>query len=156
MKFLTALPAAAALMIAPAAISNDHNGMDHQNDSAMQRNSNSMTWEHNGDQANAQEVNLDTIVVYSTGDYNPAYLASAWLGESVYDRNNEEIGDVTDLVITKDGGLEAAVINVGGLWGLYADEVAVPIEQFYVTSQDDDEPRLQIAYTESEVEAIAG
>ena len=94
---------------------------------------------------------VETVIVYELGDFNPSYLASAWLGESVYNYDGNEVGDVTDLVITSESGVEAAVLSVGGIWDIGDTDVAVPIEDFEVTSHTDNEPRLRVDYSEDEL-----
>lgn len=98
-----------------------------------------------------QPSDIDAIVIYQVGDLNPSYLASAWLGESVYNNNGEELGDVTDLVLDSENGVVAAVLSVGGLWDIGDTDVAVPINEFIVTRYEDSEPRLTLAYTEDEL-----
>lgn len=102
-------------------------------------------------QAMSDPSELDTIIIYQVGTYNPAYFASAWLGESVYNMNGEELGDVTDLVVTGDNEVAGAVISVGGLWDIGDTDVIVPIEEFDVTRYEDDHPRLRLDYTEDEL-----
>jgi sporulation protein YlmC with PRC-barrel domain len=56
------------------------------------------------------------------------YLATNFIGESVYNGtgdNAENIGDVNDLVIAKDGKVEAVVVGVGGFLGIGEHNVAV-------------------------------
>ena len=56
------------------------------------------------------------------------YLATNMIGESVYNGtgdNAENIGDVNDIVIAKDGKVEAVVVGVGGFLGIGEHNVAV-------------------------------
>ena len=41
--------------------------------------------------------------------------ASTYIGQSVYNASDESIGEINDVIFTKDGSVEAAVIGVGGL-----------------------------------------
>ena len=54
------------------------------------------------------------------------WLASELRGRSVYDRQTDKIGAVSDLVINPDGRLEALVLAVGGFLGIGQKDVAVP------------------------------
>ncbi|HEX2151444.1 MAG TPA: PRC-barrel domain-containing protein, partial [Stellaceae bacterium] len=50
-------------------------------------------------------------------------------GVDVYNPNNEKIGDVSELIIDRNGKIEAVVIGVGGFLGMGEHQVAVPFEQ---------------------------
>lgn len=51
--------------------------------------------------------------------------ASKVIGADVYDRNNVKLGDVQDIVISKDGHVSAVVVSVGGFLGVDTKDVAV-------------------------------
>lgn len=136
MQPLKTLLAATALAATPAAAMAD----DHNKNSDM-----------SAESAMNAPGDITTIIVYETGDYNPSYLASAWLGESVYNMNGEELGDVTDLVINGNNELAGAVLSVGGLWDIGDTDVIVPVSQFNITRMEDEEPRLRIDYTEDQL-----
>jgi sporulation protein YlmC with PRC-barrel domain len=55
--------------------------------------------------------------------------ASKMLGASVYNENNESVGEVDDLLIPPGGGAPVAVISVGGFLGIGAKLVAVPYDR---------------------------
>jgi sporulation protein YlmC with PRC-barrel domain len=60
------------------------------------------------------------------------YLATNLIGENVYNGtgdNAENIGDVNDLVIAKDGKVEAVVVGIGGFLGMGEHNVAVEFPQ---------------------------
>ena len=60
------------------------------------------------------------------------YLATNIIGESVYNGtgdNAENIGDVNDIVLGKDGKSEAVVIGVGGFLGIGEKNVAIDLRQ---------------------------
>jgi PRC-barrel domain len=54
------------------------------------------------------------------------WLASNVYNQSVYDRNEQKIGDLNDLVIEKDGRVKSAIIGVGGFLGVGQKDVEVP------------------------------
>jgi sporulation protein YlmC with PRC-barrel domain len=64
--------------------------------------------------------------------------ANTYIGQSVYNGNNESIGSVNDLIMKKDGGLVAAVIGVGGFLGIGEKNVAVPMEKVTVAQNTQD------------------
>jgi sporulation protein YlmC with PRC-barrel domain len=53
--------------------------------------------------------------------------ASKVIGSTVYDVQNRNIGKVSDLVLNKDGAVDAVVIDVGSFLGMGGKYVAVPI-----------------------------
>jgi sporulation protein YlmC with PRC-barrel domain len=55
--------------------------------------------------------------------------ASDLEGLNVYNNNNENIGDISELIVDSSGKIQAVVIGVGGFLGLGERSVAVPFEQ---------------------------
>lgn len=51
------------------------------------------------------------------------------VGLDVYNNNNEDIGEINDLILGQNGQIEAVVIGVGGFLGLGEHNVAVPFNQ---------------------------
>jgi hypothetical protein len=58
--------------------------------------------------------------------------ASTYIGQSVYNASDESIGEINDVIFTKDGSVEAAVIGVGGFLGIGEKNVAVPLDTINV------------------------
>jgi sporulation protein YlmC with PRC-barrel domain len=71
------------------------------------------------------------------------WRASKLKGLSVYNNNDEKIGDISELIMSKDGKIEAVVIGVGGFLGIGQHDVAVPLNQIKFV----DEPRKTAANT---------
>lgn len=60
--------------------------------------------------------------------------AAEIIGSDVRNRMNEDLGEVTDVIIDpKNGDIAYAVVTHGGFLGLGEDEVAVPWKQLHVT-----------------------
>ncbi|HET7413107.1 MAG TPA: PRC-barrel domain-containing protein, partial [Pararhizobium sp.] len=60
-------------------------------------------------------------------------LASTYIGQTVYNAQNKSIGDISDLVFSKDGNsIQAAVIGVGGFLGIGQKQVAVPFKRIKI------------------------
>ena len=60
------------------------------------------------------------------------YLATNMIGESVYNGTGdtaENIGDVNDIVIAKDGMVQSVVVGVGGFLGIGEKNVAIEFAQ---------------------------
>jgi len=54
------------------------------------------------------------------------WLASNVYNQSVYDQNEQKIGDLTDLIIDKDGHIKSAIVGVGGFLGVGQKDVEIP------------------------------
>jgi sporulation protein YlmC with PRC-barrel domain len=53
--------------------------------------------------------------------------ASKMIGSTVYDVQNRNIGSVKDLVLNRDGKVDAVVVDVGSFLGMGGKFVAIPI-----------------------------
>lgn len=51
--------------------------------------------------------------------------ASDFIGKRVYTKAGEDIGEVNDLIVTDNGGVQAVVLGVGGFLGIGEKDVAV-------------------------------
>lgn len=57
------------------------------------------------------------------------WRASKLIGASVYDDQNQKVGDVDDLIVAGQDKIAVAVVSVGGFLGIGSKLVAVPYEQ---------------------------
>jgi len=71
------------------------------------------------------------------------WRASKLKGVNIYNNNNEKIGDVNELIVSRDGKIDAVVIGVGGFLGMGEHDVAVPFNEIKWTEQ----PRNSTAST---------
>lgn len=79
-----------------------------------------------------------TVKAMSDGN---GHLASALIGESVYDSPAEDaksVGKVTDLVIGPDGKVTQMVVGVGGFLGIGAKDVALDLSEAQVAERNGD------------------
>lgn len=65
-------------------------------------------------------------VQYVTQNRPDLWRASRLEGLSVYNNNNEKIGDISEVLVNRQGQVEAVVIGVGGFLGIGERHVAVP------------------------------
>jgi len=85
---------------------------------------------------------------YATGGED--VLVTQLLGETVFasiDEDAEEIGTVTDMVVTSGLGISAVVVSVGGFLGVGEKEVAVDFNQLEWAVRDDGSRRWVLATT---------
>ena len=75
------------------------------------------------------------------------------IGNTVQGADDEEIGDINDLVFDEEGRLTAAVIGVGGFLGLGQKDVAVSWDQIdWVPSGEGEEIQLVTTLTRDQLE----
>lgn len=80
--------------------------------------------------------------------------ASTYIGQSVYTTGDERIGEINDVIFTKDGSVEAAVIGVGGFLGIGEKNVAVPLDTINVaTVPNSDDLKLTTQETADSLKA---
>ena len=56
------------------------------------------------------------------------WLASKLIGVDIYGSDNAKIGDISEILVDKDGQAEAVVIGVGGFLGIGQKNVALPFK----------------------------
>lgn len=79
-------------------------------------------------------------------------LANRYIGKTVYNDAMEKVGKVNDLVFTMDGGIEAAIIGVGGFLGLGEKEVAVRFNEIDILEDpESSDIELRISATEEQL-----
>ena len=59
-----------------------------------------------------------------------------YYNQSVYDRQDNDIGDLNDIVLDKEGKVSAVIIGVGGFLGAGEKNVAVPFSALKVTEKE--------------------
>ena len=58
------------------------------------------------------------------------WRASKLMHAEVYNDANQKIGKIDDFIVSSDGKLSMAVVEVGGFLGLGKHRVVIPVEQF--------------------------
>ena len=76
--------------------------------------------------------------------------ASKIIGSTVYDRENRNIGKVTDLVLNKNGTVDVVVLDVGSFLGMGGKYVAVQISDVKT-----DNNRLTLDRTKEQLQQMA-
>ncbi|MBD8892857.1 PRC-barrel domain-containing protein [Roseibium litorale] len=104
-------------------------------------------------QINTQTPDENNINGYLKRSANEV-LASSLIGKSIYNgvgANAEAVGDVNDIVMSKDGLAVAVVIGVGGFLGVGEKSVAVSFDRLAM-SKVEGETWLTISSTKEELE----
>jgi len=69
-------------------------------------------------------------------------LASNLIGESVYNSQDEVIGDINDLVTDESGKVVAVLIGAGGFLGMGEKDVALRFEDLKLTRDEDNDIKV--------------
>lgn len=76
-------------------------------------------------------------------------------GARVYGINDEDVGEISDLVLTQDGQVEKAIIDVGGFLGIGERSVAVGFDKLSIQKENDGAGiRIYIDATEESLEEL--
>jgi sporulation protein YlmC with PRC-barrel domain len=85
-----------------------------------------------------------------------ALTSKTLTGAEVYDAQDKRIGDVSELVLTPDGQVSEAVLDVGGFLGIGSKRVALPIAEVDILqSQDGGQVRVYVPHTREQLEAMS-
>jgi sporulation protein YlmC with PRC-barrel domain len=89
-------------------------------------------------QAPAATTGTEQARGYLTMQSADQISAKTYMGQSVYNGQNESIGSINDLILQKQGGVVAAVVGVGGFLGMGQKNVAVPFDKINATQNPQD------------------
>lgn len=87
------------------------------------------------------------------------FLASNMIGQAVMTGDGdsaEEVGDINDILVDRDGSVKAVIIGVGGFIGLGEKDVAVEFDRLSFVSTRDDQLRVVSDVSKQELEAAPG
>jgi sporulation protein YlmC with PRC-barrel domain len=73
--------------------------------------------------------------------------ASKLIGTTVVNAANERVGDVNEVVLTKDGKVAAVIVGVGGFLGIGEREVAVNFNSIRMNRDQSNNPVLTVNAT---------
>lgn len=84
------------------------------------------------------------------------WLASKFKGTDVLGPDNQKVGDVTDILFSKDGKIDAYIVSVGGFLGVGTKNVALAPSAFQVVPGDDkSSDKLKISMTKDQLKEAA-
>lgn len=93
-----------------------------------------------------------TIATLDVKALETGYRGSKIIGSDVVNEQNDKIGVIDDLLITRDDRHLYAVISVGGFLGVGSKRVAIPYEQLKSTTDNKD--FVLVGATEDSLEAL--
>jgi sporulation protein YlmC with PRC-barrel domain len=71
---------------------------------------------------------MDTTVPAQSLEGSKVMTATDFVGKRFYSKDGKYIGDVNDLIVTDSGGVQAAILGVGGFLGIGERNVAVSMK----------------------------
>jgi ribosomal 30S subunit maturation factor RimM len=75
------------------------------------------------------------------------------IGSDVYGANEDNIGNVGDILLTEDGSFDAIIVDVGGFLGIGAREVALGLDDVQFMRDGQDSWHVYTSYTQEQLEA---
>lgn len=82
-----------------------------------------------------------------------AIRSEEFVGTTVYGANDENVGEIGDVVLAQDGKVEAVLIDVGGFLGIGEKEVAVGMDNLSFLADEDGDKYLYTAFTKEQLDA---
>jgi sporulation protein YlmC with PRC-barrel domain len=79
--------------------------------------------------------------------------ASDLIGKAVYS-GEESIGEISDLVLQKEGETRAALIDVGGFLGVGEKTVGIPFDKLQISKAEDGSEQVTVAMSKEELEQL--
>ena len=82
-----------------------------------------------------------------------AVLASELIGKTVYHSADKSLGDINDIVWTKDGNIQGVIVGVGGFLGIGEKNVAVNFDALKITADENGDKKFVLDATKDELAA---
>jgi len=80
------------------------------------------------------------------------WLASDMIGLNVKGQGDENIGEISDLLVDRSGNVLAAVIGVGGFLGIGQKDVAISFDALQVSQDKNGNPEARLSLTKKDLE----
>jgi sporulation protein YlmC with PRC-barrel domain len=65
-----------------------------------------------------------------------ASTVTNWYKQNVYDPSEEKVGEISDVLVDRDGKVSAFIVSVGGFLGIGEKHVAVPFNGVHATQRN--------------------
>lgn len=86
-----------------------------------------------------------------------AVTVTDWYKQSVYDPNDNKIGEIKDVLVDhKDGRVTSVIIGVGGFLGAGEKDVAAPLSAIKVTNKNNNKWYLVMDTTKDALKSAPG
>ena len=81
--------------------------------------------------------------------------AEELVGTTVYGANDEDVGEIGDVILSQDGKVDSVIVDVGGFLGLGEKEVAVGLDNISFMTDADGNNYLYTNFTKEQLESQA-
>lgn len=106
--------------------------------------------------ANPEGAAVPTLAPAETAPANVlsgTLSANDMINKSVTNPANESVGDINDILISKDGKIAAIIVGVGGFLGLGEKDVALPFDQIVAAKDPDGNLKLTTSMTKESLQS---
>jgi len=101
------------------------------------------------DKTTTAAIDKSTLTPVKTGELKAEDL----VGTTVYGANDENIGEINDIVLSQDGKVDAVIIDVGGFLGIGEKPVAVGFDKLTFMADKNGKKYLYTKFTKEQLEA---
>ena len=120
-------------------------------DATMERVENGTSAVETAEQKTEPTMGIDRSVM--TPVMTDELSAENLMGRTVYSANDENIGEVGDVLLTSDNSVEGFVLDVGGFLGMGEKQVAISPENLEIMANADGELTIFTPFTKEQLEA---
>jgi sporulation protein YlmC with PRC-barrel domain len=85
-----------------------------------------------------------------------AVTVTHWYKQNIYDPSDSKVGEIMDVLIGRDGKVDALIVGVGGFLGAGEKDVAVPFNSVQVTTKDNNKYYLVMNSTKDALKSAKG
>jgi sporulation protein YlmC with PRC-barrel domain len=79
-----------------------------------------------------------------------------WYKQNVYDPSDNKIGEIMDVLVSREGNVAALIVGVGGFLGMGEKDVAVPFNAVQVKTKDNNKWYLVMNATKDAFKSAKG
>jgi len=101
------------------------------------------------DNTTTAAIDKSTLIEVPSGELKTEEMT----GTTVYGANDENIGEISDIVLTQDGKVDAVIIDVGGFLGMGEKPVAVGFDKLSFMTDKDGNKYLYTTFTKEQLDA---
>lgn len=99
-------------------------------------------------------VTTSTTHAGTTNHIMPGQIRATQMdGSRVYDKQNQNIGDIKDMIVDRDGKIAAVVLDVGSFLGMGGKYVAVGLNDIKVSFDNNNKPKFVVDMTKDQLKA---